>query len=82
MTTYTSTIHPTFIKFLEELSNVKPNTEPLLVCSTCGSSDVYYDAYVGVNDPTDVRTFQQAFCDECEGETTLVTPNRYEKESN
>lgn len=41
-------------------------------CSECGSTDVFYDAYVGVNDPEDVRTFDQAFCDDCGGETSLV----------
>ena len=41
------------------------------VCSRCGGDSVYFDAYVGVNDPDDVRTFDAVFCDNC-GETTLV----------
>jgi hypothetical protein len=35
------------------------------VCATCGSDRVFFDAYVGVNDPTDVRTFDAVFCDDC-----------------
>lgn len=41
------------------------------VCTTCGSEDVFYDAYVGVNDENDVRTFDAVFCDNCGGETSL-----------
>lgn len=41
------------------------------VCTHCGGSNVFYDAFVGVNDPTDVRTFDATFCDDCGGETTL-----------
>lgn len=42
------------------------------VCRECGSKNVYWDAYVGVNDPEDVRTFDNVFCDDCEGQTSLV----------
>jgi hypothetical protein len=42
------------------------------VCKECGSDAVYFDAYVGVNDPEDVRTFDAVFCDDCGGETSLV----------
>lgn len=41
------------------------------VCGTCGSDVVFWDAYVSVNDPNDVRVFDQAFCDSC-GETDLI----------
>lgn len=40
------------------------------VCSTCGSDEVYTDAYVGLNDASDVLTFDEEFCAKCEGETT------------
>jgi len=40
------------------------------LCSECGSDTVFFDAWVGANDPTDIRTFQQAFCEDC-GETSL-----------
>lgn len=43
------------------------------VCSTCGSEEVFYDAYVGVNDDGDVRTFDAVFCDNCGGESSLKT---------
>lgn len=41
------------------------------VCSTCGSDAVFFDAWVGANDPTDLRVFDQAYCDDCGGETSL-----------
>ena len=44
-----------------------------LVCSACGSDEVFYDAYVGVNDDNDVRRFDAVFCDNCGGETSLKT---------
>lgn len=80
ITTFTSTIHPTIIQFLEELGNVK-KTEPTWVCSHCGGSLVYVDAYVGLNDPDDVRTFDATFCDDCEGECSVVTMTEYEEEN-
>lgn len=42
------------------------------VCKECGSEDVFWDAYVGVNDPEDVRLFDNVHCDNCEGPTSLV----------
>ena len=39
-------------------------------CSTCGSKEVFYDAYVGVNDESDVRTFDSVFCETCGGQTS------------
>lgn len=41
------------------------------VCTECGSSRVFYDAYVGVNDPKDVLTFQATFCEVCGGPCSL-----------
>ena len=35
------------------------------VCSECGSDKIWQDAWVNPNDLTDVRTFDQHFCDEC-----------------
>ena len=51
------------------------------VCSSCGSSDVFRDAYVGVNDTSDVRTFDNIFCDNCGGETSLVDAESPQSES-
>ena len=45
------------------------------VCSLCESDAVYFDAYVGVKDETDVRTFNAVFCDDCGGETSLKDKN-------
>ena len=50
----------------------RPESNPeVSVCSACGSEEVFYDAYVGVNDGEDVRTFDAVFCDNCGGETSL-----------
>lgn len=35
------------------------------VCEFCGSSDIFFDAYVGVNDPKDTRIFESIDCDSC-----------------
>ena len=32
------------------------------VCTNCGSSNVMRDAWVAVNDSTDVRTFDDTYC--------------------
>ena len=34
-------------------------------CSECGSKNVMQDAFVAVNDPSDVRLFDAMICDEC-----------------
>jgi hypothetical protein len=41
-------------------------------CKHCGSVNVFYDAYVNVNDPKDVRTFDSIMCDNCGKETSLI----------
>lgn len=41
------------------------------VCKTCKSENVFFDAYVGVNDSQDTRVFDAVFCDDCGGETSL-----------
>jgi hypothetical protein len=38
---------------------------PRYKCSKCGSTDLLQDAYVAVNDPTDVRIFDAIDCDSC-----------------
>jgi hypothetical protein len=35
------------------------------VCEFCGSKSLFFDAYVGVNDPSDVRVFERIDCDSC-----------------
>lgn len=48
----------------------RPNS--IKVCRTCKSERVLYDAYVSVNDPLDVRTFDAVICDDCGRETSLT----------
>ena len=43
------------------------------VCTTCGSADVLIDAFVHANDPDDVRTFDDCYCQRCDGECSLTT---------
>ena len=38
----------------------------VMICDQCGSANVLYDAFVHVNDPTDVRTFDDTYCEDCE----------------
>lgn len=35
------------------------------VCENCGSDEVFHDAYVGVNDTSDVRVFETVDCFAC-----------------
>ena len=35
-------------------------------CPECGSSSVYRDTYVNVNDSTDVREYDDFWCEDCE----------------
>lgn len=39
------------------------------VCNRCGSADLLQDAYVHVNDRSDVRTFDDIVCNSCGGST-------------
>lgn len=39
----------------------------LHVCTTCGSPRVMLDAWVNINDPDDVRTYDDKFCEDCDG---------------
>ncbi len=36
------------------------------VCTHCGSANVLVDAFVHANDPNDVRTFDDCYCENCE----------------
>lgn len=47
--------------------------QKIRVCRECGSENIFFDAYVGVNDPTDVRTFDAVFCEGCDGPTQAVS---------
>ena len=40
-------------------------------CTTCGGQSVYSDAWVSMNDPDDVRTFDASHCDGCDGECNV-----------
>ena len=46
---------------------------PEFRCVRCGSTDLWGDAQVCVNDPTDVRTFDAVTCGGCGDTDTLVT---------
>lgn len=35
------------------------------VCEECGSVNIFFDAYVNVNDPDDIRTFDATYCGDC-----------------
>lgn len=50
-----------------------------LVCSECGSSDVWYDAYVNVNDQSAVRLFDEVYCDDCDGFTSLIKSSDFDQ---
>lgn len=49
----------------------------IYTCPDCASVNVFADAYVGVNDPDDVRTFSSFFCMDCE-----ITTKHLNKEDN
>jgi formylmethanofuran dehydrogenase subunit E len=36
------------------------------LCKECGSENIFYDAFVNVNDPDHVRIYDQVYCEECE----------------
>lgn len=42
------------------------------VCTSCGSPDVYHDAYVGINDTKEVKIFDSTFCDRCVSECSIT----------
>lgn len=43
----------------------------MYVCSECGSPDVVADAWVSVNTNEVEATFDNFYCYECDGETSL-----------
>jgi hypothetical protein len=43
----------------------------MYVCSECGSPDVAADAWVSVNTDEVLATFDNFFCPDCDGETSL-----------
>lgn len=44
----------------------EPETMQIQVCNACGSANVVIDAFVHVNEPDDVRTFDDRYCENCE----------------
>lgn len=36
------------------------------VCTYCGSGNVLVDAFVHINNPDDVRTYDDCYCENCE----------------
>ena len=40
-------------------------------CTSCHGNNVLCDAWVSLNDPEDVRLFDQAFCEDCDGECSV-----------
>lgn len=52
----------------------------ILVCDQCGSADLLQDAYVHVNDPSDVRTFDYIVCNSCSNDCNPIdveVPNTF-----
>lgn len=43
------------------------------VCKYCGSPRVFCDAYVNLNDASDVRTFDDARCMDCDCNSSYLT---------
>ena len=48
-------------------------TKLIRVCNYCGSPRVFADAYVNLNDPEDVATFDDVFCEKCDGPASVTT---------
>ena len=40
-------------------------------CTSCGGNRVLCDAWVNLNDDEDVRTFDQTYCEDCDGECSV-----------
>ena len=40
-------------------------------CTSCGGNRVLCDAWVNLNDEEDVRTFDQTYCEDCDGECSV-----------
>jgi hypothetical protein len=40
-------------------------------CTSCGGNRVLCDAWVSLNDAEDVRTFDQTYCEDCDGECSV-----------
>lgn len=57
------------------LEHVCNETKQIEVCNRCGSANIMIDAWVHANDPEDVRTFDERFCESCDGscKTRTVT---------
>lgn len=36
------------------------------VCLECGSDEVYFDGWIGVNDPSDIKSFDETHCERCQ----------------
>ena len=57
----------------------KPKKRKVHVCTTCGSPRVLNDAFVSVNDPSDIRIMDDTHCEDCGKECTTtkvrVAPN-------
>lgn len=45
----------------------------ITVCNSCGSPRVWFDAFVSINDPTNIQTYDYTHCEHCEGECTTTT---------
>lgn len=38
----------------------------VVVCTHCGSANIFTDSFVHANNPDDVRTFDAQYCENCE----------------
>jgi RNA polymerase subunit RPABC4/transcription elongation factor Spt4 len=49
----------------ETCPNCERTTPQRYVCPDCGSPHLLQDAYIAINDPSDVRLFDAVICDAC-----------------
>lgn len=46
-------------------------SKEVYVCTHCGSANLLWDAFVHANNPNDVRTFDDCYCENCEGSCSV-----------
>jgi hypothetical protein len=51
------------------------------VCKECGSDEIYYDAWVNVNDSEHIITFDFVYCMICEAKATDIPKEVYDGQS-
>lgn len=54
-------------QYVLTIQQPQPATVDTWCCTTCGGTNVFQDAFVNMNDPDDVRTYDETFCEDCDG---------------